>query len=133
MCLDEAILCVDAQSNNVNIPFCSYYEWIDLSINSKSLLARTLSNIDKILFYSIQLNNQAFISKIDSKQKGVFHAIGNAQIHILLHIRIVCANVQDGITKTCLYNFDPLKPHFYIGKLGFTGVYIIFSYFCSKT
>ena len=30
------------------------------------------------------------------------------------------------ITKTCLYNFDPFKPHFYIVKLGFTGVYIIF-------
>ena len=30
------------------------------------------------------------------------------------------------ITKTHLYNFDPLKPHFYIVKLGFTGVYIIF-------
>ena len=30
------------------------------------------------------------------------------------------------ITKTCLYNFDPLIPHFYIVKLGFRGVYIIF-------
>ena len=30
------------------------------------------------------------------------------------------------ITKTRLYNFDPLKPHFYIVKLGFTGVYITF-------
>ena len=30
------------------------------------------------------------------------------------------------ITKTCLYNIDPLKPHFYTVKLGFTGVYIIF-------
>ena len=30
------------------------------------------------------------------------------------------------ITKTCLYNLDPLKPHFYIVKLGFTGVYIFF-------
>ena len=29
------------------------------------------------------------------------------------------------ITKTCLYNVDPLKPHFYIVKLGFAGVYII--------
>ena len=29
------------------------------------------------------------------------------------------------ITKTYLYNFDPLKPHFYIAKLGFTGVYNI--------
>ena len=34
-----------------------------------------------------------------------------------------CPNI---ITKTCLYNFDPLKPHFYVVKLGFTGVYIIF-------
>ena len=30
------------------------------------------------------------------------------------------------IKKTGLYNLDPLKPHFYIVKLGFTGVYIIF-------
>ena len=27
------------------------------------------------------------------------------------------------ITKIYLYNFDPLKPYFYIVKLGFTGVY----------
>ena len=31
-----------------------------------------------------------------------------------------------GITKAYLYNFDPLKPHVYIVKLGFTGIYIIF-------
>ena len=37
------------------------------------------------------------------------------------------------ITETNLYNFDPLKPHFHIVKLGFTGVYIFFSYFFSKT
>ena len=29
------------------------------------------------------------------------------------------------ITKTRLYNFDLLKPHFYVVKLGFTGVYIL--------
>ena len=28
--------------------------------------------------------------------------------------------------KRALYTFDPLKSHFYIVKLGFTGVYIIF-------
>ena len=32
------------------------------------------------------------------------------------------------ITKTCLYNVDPLKPHFYIVKQWFTGVYIIFHF-----
>ena len=40
-------------------------------------------------------------------------------------------NLQDfgcviGIMKTCLHNVDPLKPHFYVVNLGFTGVYIIF-------
>ena len=30
------------------------------------------------------------------------------------------------ITKTCLYNFDPRKPHYYIVKLELTGVNIIF-------
>ena len=30
------------------------------------------------------------------------------------------------ITKTYLYNFDPLKPLFYIVKLGFTGVTLFF-------
>ena len=30
------------------------------------------------------------------------------------------------LTKTCLYNVDPLKPHYYIVKLGFTGVYLFF-------
>ena len=38
-----------------------------------------------------------------------------------------CSQQQvDDVTKTCLYNFDPLKSHFYIVKLEFTGVCIIF-------
>ena len=36
------------------------------------------------------------------------------------------SGAADNITKTYLYDFDPLKPHVYIVKLGFTGVYIIF-------
>ena len=36
------------------------------------------------------------------------------------------------ITKTYLYNFDPLEPHFYIEKLGFTGVIIIFLIFAQN-
>ena len=41
----------------------------------------------------------------------------------------VCLNgsaLLINITKTRLYNFYPLQPHFYIVKLGFTGIYIIF-------
>ena len=37
------------------------------------------------------------------------------------------------ITKTYLYNFDPFQPHFYIVKLGFTVVYIIFLISAKKT
>ena len=43
----------------------------------------------------------------------------------------IAANIHN-ITKTRLYNFDHLKPHFYIVKLGFSGVYIIFLIFALK-
>ena len=36
------------------------------------------------------------------------------------------------ITKTCLYNFDPLQPRFYIVKLVFTGGYTLFFLFLLK-
>ena len=60
--------------------------------------------------------------------------------HVLLSFRVAAALWksrieidkvslrQASIAKTCLYNFDPLKPHFYIVKLGFTG-YTLFILF----
>ena len=41
-------------------------------------------------------------------------------------IRSISGKILNFITKTCLYSFDPVQPHFYIVKLGFTGVYINF-------
>ena len=41
-------------------------------------------------------------------------------------VRLYEVRLMLNITKTYLYNIDPLEPHFYIVKLGFTGVYIIF-------
>ena len=38
----------------------------------------------------------------------------------------ICLSFVNIITRTYLHNFDPLKPHVYTVKLGFTGVYIIF-------
>ena len=35
-------------------------------------------------------------------------------------------SAKRNIMKTYLYNFDPIEPHFYILKLGFTGVYTIY-------
>ena len=45
---------------------------------------------------------------------------------LFVHFLMKCC-----ITKTYLYNFDPLKPHFYIAKLGFIG-FALFFYFCLK-
>ena len=45
---------------------------------------------------------------------------------------LFCETVPiDHITKT-RNSFDPLKPYFYIVKLGFTGVYIIFQISAQK-
>ena len=46
------------------------------------------------------------------------HVQSNQGLHCPLSL-----DVKQSITKTYLYNFEP---HFYIVKLGFTGVYIIF-------
>ena len=40
--------------------------------------------------------------------------------------------LSKAITKTYQYNLDPLKPHVYVIKLGFTGVYIIFLNFAKN-
>ena len=60
--------------------------------------------------------------QVRTELKVIFFHIGN-QITLFRNI-VRFADVH--ITKTCLYNVDLLKPHFYIVKLGFTGVYIIF-------
>ena len=49
----------------------------------------------------------------------------NTPIHILFQ-KPKFPIKNEIITKTRLCNFDPLKPPFYIVKLGFTEVYIIF-------
>ena len=55
------------------------------------------------------------------------HEIISTVIHPLpLISRKTVVSYWRNITKTYLYNFDPLKPQFYMVKLGFTGVHIIF-------
>ena len=61
--------------------------------------------------------------------KWTIWTIMSSHIHAGKHYNLIGPFIWPSawlITKTCLYNFDPLKPHFYIVKLGFTGVYIIF-------
>ena len=67
-----------------------------------------------------------YADKKDSDQTA--HARSLIRVFV---VRVKKLGIGYPITKTCLYNVDPLKPHFYIVKQGFTGVYIIFL-FCSK-
>ena len=58
-----------------------------------------------------------------SCEKNAFKSPG-----VSIHLSSLQTKILDEqfhiITKTYLYNFDPFRPHFYIVKLGFTGVYI---------
>ena len=53
-------------------------------------------------------------------------SVTKERLSAALLARVIKDQVKINITKTCLYNFDPLKPYFYIVKLGFTGIHIIF-------
>ena len=65
-------------------------------------------------------------------EKGVLHSMGLCILQSNLSgwnsfgTIEICSRYLKFITKTCLYDVDPIKPHFYIIKFGFTGVYIIF-------
>ena len=50
-------------------------------------------------------------------------------INLFIHATVQgshCSHTDSNITKTFLYSFDPLEPHFYKVKLRFSGVYINF-------
>ena len=90
------------------------------------MLSIAIFNLDDLLFLQRQLSGMRtfYVYWI---QNNIFMYFMNETVYIvsLIFVFISVRNTLH-ITKTCLYNFDPLKPHFYIVKLGFTGVYIIF-------
>ena len=77
--------------------------------------------ISDIISYIPKKSNKQLDKNVDPNQRPQ-NVNSNLGLHYLPLI----------ITKTCLYNFDPLKPHFYIVKLGFTG-YTLFFFFLLKT
>ena len=85
------------------ILFCSFLSLAYLIANVQMLC------LIKLLRFRISIqivNEHVIIELIASQQNG--------------------AMLSHSITKTCLFNFDPLKPHFYIVKLGLQG-YKLFS------
>ena len=64
----------------------------------------------------------------ESNEDSIQPAHARSLIRVFVECESWMGEMSKGlyVTKTCLYNFDPLKLHFYVVKLGFTGVYIIF-------
>ena len=122
---------VDSESDleimfNRNLKFD---EHIDSTVNKVNriigLIKRKFTHMDKDL--SLTLYKSLVRLKIDYGNI-VFYPTTKNNIQVLENAQRRASRLipELRITKTCLYNFDPLKPHFYIVKLGFTGVYIIF-------
>ena len=76
-------------------------------------------------FYTVQIiiPHKTFIFGKPMNKKGSLIKVNITACHTAYLVR-KC--------NICLYNFDPLKPHFYTVKLGFTGVHIIFLIFAQK-
>ena len=90
---------------------------------SVSTMSTNLFSPFNSTFYSFGIKFSCTFTEVE--RQYILHCAALLLNSYILHcIRNSFASVL--IKKTCLYNFDPLKPHFYIVKLGFTGVYIIF-------
>ena len=93
----------------------SVYDWFTGAYTSiKSIKVKVSSKLNLLILFLKFLNGTNILCKTIPRATSV--ADNRLTISAVIHY----------ITKTYLYNFDPLKPHFYIVKLGFTGVYIIF-------
>ena len=89
--------------------------------NCKPILLGRSGDVRYTTFLPHPSTQQFFVVGISIRYVHIICLIMNIQ-PVMLIILIVLMS----ITKTRLYNFNPLKPHFYIVELGFTGVYIIF-------
>ena len=86
--------------------------------------------------FSIYLNRRVFVMLTGNRKKKI--GVNNDKTRLVNcnNLRTDIQTMQNYnkgtsrvITKTCQYNFEPLKPHFYTVKLEFTRVYIIFLIF----
>ena len=105
----------------MNIQHIATYWWTfwtdTLVISSRFMDLETLTSRKFVLFCCL-----FFILKKGKSDKQL-HVYVTLPLSPLIFIITVFLLI---ITKTYLSDFDPLKPHFYTVKLGFTGVYIIF-------
>ena len=102
--------------------------------STSSLVVKMLSVLVSILSNShVLLLKKMLVALANAKAALIFFFSKNISLYAILKDQSFSVTLTNDIvsfeqliTKTCLYNFDPLKPHCYMVKLGFRGVYIIF-------
>ena len=99
-----------------------------------SLYVRLVLSILSLLLVSGRNGRQKIMNRIEVLEHSfrAFRKKTLKRCYYVHSVRTQFVPVWQHIPKTRLYNFDPLKPHFYIVKLGFTGVYIIFLIFAQN-
>ena len=108
----------DASAFNVTVLLCFKNQ---LENDIFTVQTQPLSHKANLGFDFVTFQRKQVTCKFHVKQQALF-SLKNKKKNT---IKLVLSKYLF-ITKTRLYNSDPLKPHFYIVKLGFTGVYIIF-------
>ena len=92
-----------------------------------SLLPRaTLTDFICLFFMKLLFQDVHLVIGVQIVPVLKLSIVTKERLSAALLARVIKDQVKINITKTCLYNFDPLKPHFYIVKLGFTEIHIIF-------
>ena len=90
----------------------------DSSVSVFSLCASVVNYMAFFFFFFFFAPHHSFfwcLRRVKLRDCGI------SLVYLLIFLRMPL-----GITKKCLYNSDPLEPHFYVVKLGFKGVYVIF-------
>ena len=91
----------------------------DAADSEKPVMYFAMKTYKGVVMYNNEIEE---IEKMDTRDNDIWVCSFPRSGNIIIY----------AITKTRLYNFDPLKRHFYIVKLWFTGVYIIFFLFLLK-
>ena len=99
-----------------------FYRFLLLLLWRISKFATVISKSTKMRFLS-QTKHALFLRLCDCIEYN--HELSSASSRIQTREPIILSH-QHHHKKKGLSNVDPLKPHFYMVKLGFTGVYIIF-------
>ena len=87
-----------------------------------------LHEVSNPFFFSGKKKRKIMISNFSSADSAHLMQVSLSKtcLTVCVSLCYLTNEVEDPYHEKRLYKFDPLKPHFYIVKLGFTGVYIIF-------